>query len=159
AIVLSGFVSLTLTPMLCARVLHAHEEGEKQNIVLRMFEAMFKSWLRAYEWTLAKVIAYKPITLAITIATLALTVCLYIVIPKGFFPTEDTGFISASTEASSDISFAQMAALQRQVAEIIRADKAVDYIQSTVGAGGPNPTLNAGRMFIALKPRKERKES
>jgi hydrophobic/amphiphilic exporter-1 (mainly G- bacteria), HAE1 family len=159
AIILSGFVSLTLTPMLCARVLHTHQEGEKQNIVLRMFEAMFKSWLRGYEWSLGKVIAFKPVVLVITFATLVLTVWLYIIIPKGFFPTEDTGFISASTEASSDISFAQMAVLQRQVAEIIRADKAVDYIQSTVGAGGPNPTLNAGRMFIALKPRKERKES
>jgi len=159
AIIVSGFVSLTLTPMLCARVLRSHQEGEKENVVLRAFEAMFKSWLRAYEWSLDRVIAHKLVMLIITLATLGLTVWLYIIIPKGFFPTEDTGFISASTEASSDVSFAQMVVLQRQVAEIIRADKAVDYIQSTVGAGGPNPTLNAGRMFIALKPRKERGES
>jgi HAE1 family hydrophobic/amphiphilic exporter-1 len=159
AIIVSGFVSLTLTPMLCARVLHTHHEGEKQNFVLRMFEAMFKGWLRAYEWSLDKVIAYKPITLLVTFATLGLSIWLYIIIPKGFFPTEDTGFISASTEGSSDVSFAQMGVLQRQVAEIIRADKAVDYVNSTIGAGGPNPTLNQGRMFIALKPKKERGES
>jgi hydrophobic/amphiphilic exporter-1 (mainly G- bacteria), HAE1 family len=159
AIIVSGFVSLTLTPMLCARVLRTHHEGEKQNIVLRMFEAMFKGWLRAYEWSLDKVIAHKFIMLMVTIGTLAATAWLYIIIPKGFFPTEDTGFISASTEGSSDISFAQMATLQRQVARIVREDKAVDYVNSTVGAGGPNPTLNQGRMFIALKPRKERGES
>ena len=159
AIVVSGFVSLTLTPMLCARVLHPHHEGDKQNIVLRMFEAMFKSWLRAYEWSLDRVLRYKAVTLVVTIATLAVSVWLYIIIPKGFFPTEDTGFISASTEGSSDTSFQGMVDLQRQVAEIIRADPAVDYVNSTVGAGGPNPTLNIGRMFIALKPRKERGEN
>jgi HAE1 family hydrophobic/amphiphilic exporter-1 len=159
AIIVSGFVSLTLTPMLCARVLRTHHEGEKQNFVLRMFEAMFKGWLRAYEWSLDKVIRYKAITLLVTFATLGLSFWLYLIIPKGFFPTEDTGFISASTEGSSDISFAQMAVLQRQVAGIIRADKAVDYVNSTIGAGGPNPTLNQGRMFIALKPKKERGES
>jgi HAE1 family hydrophobic/amphiphilic exporter-1 len=159
AIVISGFVSLTLTPMLCARVLRSHREGEKQNIVLRGFETMFKAGLRAYEWSLDRVLRYKAVTLVVTIATLALSVWLYIIIPKGFFPTEDTGFISASTEGSSDISFQGMVALQRQVAEIIRSDPAVDYVNSTVGAGGPNPTLNIGRMFIALKPRNERHEN
>jgi HAE1 family hydrophobic/amphiphilic exporter-1 len=159
AIVISGFVSLTLTPMLCARVLRTHHEGEKQNVVLRVFETMFKAGLRAYEWSLDRVLRYKAVTLVVTIATLALSVWLYIIIPKGFFPTEDTGFISASTEGSSDISFQGMVALQRQVAEIIRSDPAVDYVNSTVGAGGPNPTANIGRMFIALKPRKEREEN
>jgi hydrophobic/amphiphilic exporter-1 (mainly G- bacteria), HAE1 family len=159
AIIVSGFVSLTLTPMLCARVLRTHHEGEKQNFVLRMFEAMFKGWLRGYEWALDKVLAYKFIVLLVTFGTLGATFWLYTIIPKGFFPTEDTGFISASTEAASDVSFGQMAVLQRQVAEIIRKDDAVDYVNSTIGAGGPNPTLNAGRMFIALKPKKERGES
>jgi len=159
AIIISGFVSLTLTPMLCARVLRTHHEGEKQNFVLRMFEAMFKGWLRAYEWALDRVIAYKFVTLLVTFATLAATVWLYIIIPKGFFPTEDTGFIAGSTEGASDVSFAQMAVLQRQVAQIIREDKAVDYVNSTIGAGGPNPTLNQGRLFIALKPKKERGEN
>src|SRR5713226_7203501 len=159
AIIVSGFVSLTLTPMLCARVLRTHHEDEKQNKVLRVFEAMFNGWLRAYEWSLDKVLAYKFVTLMVTFATLAATFWLYVIIPKGFFPTEDTGFISASTEASSAVSFAQMIVLQRQVSAVIRADKAVDYANSTIGAGGPNPTLNIGRMFIALKPKKERGES
>jgi HAE1 family hydrophobic/amphiphilic exporter-1 len=159
AIILSGFVSLTLTPMLCARVLHPHREGDKQNIVLRAFEAVFKAGLRAYEWSLDRVLRYKAVTLVVTLATLALSVWLYIIVPKGFFPTEDTGFISASTEGSSDISFQGMVDLQRQVAEVIRSDPAVDYVNSTVGAGGPNPTANIGRLFIALKPRKERHEN
>src|SRR5262249_35252424 len=87
AIVVSGFVSLTLTPMLCARVLHTHHD--KQNIVLRVFEAFFKAMLAAYEWTLDKVLAYKLVTLLLTFATLVGTVWLYVIIPKGFFPIED----------------------------------------------------------------------
>jgi HAE1 family hydrophobic/amphiphilic exporter-1 len=160
AIIISGFVSLTLTPMLCARVLRGHHEGEKkQNIVLRMFEAMFRSWLAAYEWSLDRVLKYKVITLGVTLLTLVGTVWLYIVIPKGFFPTEDTGFISATTEANPDISFQAISELQTKVAAIIRNDKAVDYLNSTVGPGGPNPTPNTGRMFIVLKPRADRQEN
>src|SRR5246127_510942 len=155
AIVISGFVSLTLTPMLCARVLHTHREGEKQNIVLRVFEAFFKAMLAAYEWTLDKVLAYKIVTLVLTIATLFITVWLYVAIPKGFFPIEDTGFILAVTEGPTDVSFQGMAERQREIADIIRKDPAVDYLNSTVGAGGPNPTNNYGRTFIALKPKAE----
>ena len=159
AIVLSGFVSLTLTPMLCARMLKGHNPGEhekEQMFLLRWFEAMFNSWLRAYEWSLDKVIKYKPVTLLVTIATLVGTVWLYIVVPKGFFPTEDTGFLSVTTEAATDTSFEAMAARQAEIANIVRQDKAVDYINSTVGAGGPNPTANYGRMFVVLKPKAER---
>src|SRR5262245_14347940 len=159
AIVISGFVSLTLTPMLCARVLRGHHEGEKQNIVLRAFEALFRAWLRAYEWALEKVLRFKAITLAVTFGTLFLTVYLYTIIPKGFFPTEDTGFISVSTEAATDIAFPAMMDLQGKVADIIRRDKAVDYVNSTIGPGGPNPTPNTGRMFVALKARAERGEN
>src|SRR4029450_9231102 len=147
AIIISGFVSLTLTPMLCARVLRGHHEGQKQNIILRMFDPTLRGWLRAYEWTLELVLRAKFLMLMVTFATLFGTAYLYVIIPKGFFPTEDTGFISASTEGSSDISFQGMVDLQRQVAEIVRADPAVDYVNSTVGAGGPNPTANIGRMF------------
>jgi HAE1 family hydrophobic/amphiphilic exporter-1 len=156
AIVVSGFVSLTLTPMLCARMLRGHREGEKQNIVLRAFEAMFRGWLRAYEWALDKVIAYKAMMLVVTIGTIAGTIWLYIVIPKGFFPSEDTGVMIAITEGASDSSFEAMVARQSRVAEIVRRDKAVEYINSTVGVGGPNTTPNYGRMFIALKPKAER---
>ena len=119
AIIVSGFVSLTLTPMLCARVLRAHQEGEKENIVLRAFEAMFRGWLRGYEWALDKVLAYKSFMLVVTLATLVGTVYLYIIIPKGFFPTEDTGFIAATTEGASDISFEAMVERQRKVADIV----------------------------------------
>jgi hydrophobic/amphiphilic exporter-1 (mainly G- bacteria), HAE1 family len=156
AIVVSGFVSLTLTPMLCARVLRAHNHEKKQNIVLRAFEAMFNGWLRAYEWTLDKVIAYKFVTLLITFGTIAGTVYLYVVVPKGFFPPEDTGFLAGVTEGPTDTSFEAMVDRQRRVVEIVRADPAVDYVNSTVGAGGPNPTTNYGRMFVVLKPKKER---
>jgi HAE1 family hydrophobic/amphiphilic exporter-1 len=159
AIMISGFVSLTLTPMLCARVLRSHHGDEKQNFVLRMFEAIFNRTLKAYEWSLDRVLKYKTVTLAVTIVTLAATVYLYVIIPKGFFPTEDTGFVSASTEAATDISFQAMVDLQAKVSEIILKDKAVDYINPSVGPGGVNPTPNTGRIYIALKPRSERSEN
>jgi hydrophobic/amphiphilic exporter-1 (mainly G- bacteria), HAE1 family len=159
AIMISGFVSLTLTPMLCARVLRNHHAGEKQNIVLRMFEAGFNVCLRTYEWALDRVLKYKVVTLAITLATLVGTAYLYVDIRKGFFPTEDTGFISATTEAATDISFPAMVALQAKVSEIILKDKAVDYVNPSVGPGGVNPTPNTGRIYIALKPRSERPEN
>src|SRR6188768_521425 len=156
AIVVSGFVSLTLTPMLCARLLKAHDPTKKPNIVLRAFERMFKSWLRAYEWALDRVLAHKALMLMVTLATLAGTVALYNVVPKGFFPQEDTGFLSGVTEAATDTSFEAMSVRQKALADILRQDPAVDYINSTAGAGGPNPTANFGRLFIALKPKKER---
>jgi HAE1 family hydrophobic/amphiphilic exporter-1 len=157
AIVLSGFVSLTLTPMLCARVLRSHHGNEKKpNIVLRVFERCFQSWLNAYEWTLDRVIAYKSITLVITLLTIGGTIWLYLVIPKGFFPREDTGFVLVTTEAQSDISFAAMIERQKKIADIVRADPAVDYVNSTVGVGGPNTTVNQGRISFALRPKAER---
>ncbi|MEA2996595.1 MAG: hypothetical protein QOG74_2144 [Alphaproteobacteria bacterium] len=159
AIILSGFVSLTLTPMLCARVLKAHHEGERQNFVLRWFEAAFKACLRAYEVTLDLALKYRFAMIVTTIITMIGTVYLYIAIPKGFFPTEDTGFISATVEGPSDISFKAMFDRQQQVAEIVRGDKAVEYVNSTIGTGGPNPTNNYGRLFIALKSRAERGEN
>jgi HAE1 family hydrophobic/amphiphilic exporter-1 len=157
AIVISGFVSLTLTPMLCARVLRGRHDGEqKQNAVLQIFERLFQGWLKSYEWALDKVIAYKSITLMITLATIVGSVVLYLAIPKGFFPAEDTGYMLAITEAKSDISFAAMVERQRKMAQIIRADPAVLYVNSTVGVGGPNSTGNQGRMLVALKPKSER---
>ena len=95
AIVISGFVSLTLTPMLCARVLRDHHEDEKQNFILRGFEAAFRARCMLYEVSLDRVLKYKFVMLLVTFATLAGTVYLYIIIPKGFFPAEDTGFMSA----------------------------------------------------------------
>jgi HAE1 family hydrophobic/amphiphilic exporter-1 len=156
AIVVSGFVSLTLTPMLCARVLKAHDETRKPNIVLRVFERMFDSWLRAYEWALDRVLARKAMMLMVTLATLAGTIALYIVVPKGFFPQEDTGFLFGTTDAATDTSYEAMSVRQKELADILSRDPAVEYINSTVGAGGPNPTTNNGRLFIVLKSRKER---
>jgi hydrophobic/amphiphilic exporter-1 (mainly G- bacteria), HAE1 family len=159
AILISGFVSLTLTPMLCARVLKPHHGGTKQILPLRIFEAVFDAWLKAYEWSLDRVLKYKSVTIVVTIATLALTGYLYFIIPKGLFPSEDTGFINATTEAVSDIGIPALIELQTKVAAIVKADKAVDYINYSVGPGGINPTSNTGRISIALKPRSERGEN
>ena len=156
AIVASGFVSLTLTPMLCARVLKNHTGDEKQNFVLRAFEALFDGMKRAYEWSLDWVIRFRAIMLMVTIATIAGTIWLYVVVPKGFFPVEDTGYMIGITEGNTDIAFPAMVELQRKVADIVRKDKAVAYINSTVGVGGPNTLGNSGRMLVALKPRGER---
>jgi HAE1 family hydrophobic/amphiphilic exporter-1 len=157
AIIISGFVSLTLTPMLCARVLRSHHHGEeKQNVVLRSFERLFEFMLHTYEWTLGRVLDHKSIVLMVTLATIAGTIALYIVVPKGFFPTEDTGYVIGITEGNTDIAYRAMADHQRKVADIVRADQAVAYVNSTVGAGGPNTVGNSGRMLVALKPRSER---
>jgi hydrophobic/amphiphilic exporter-1 (mainly G- bacteria), HAE1 family len=157
AIVVSGFVSLTLTPMLCARVLGGHDrEGEKQFFLLRIFERFFEWILNTYQRTLDRVIAFKSIMLMVTIGTFFATIALYVVVPKGFFPTEDTGYMIGITEGATDVSFPAMSQLQRKVAEIVRADPAVAYVNSTVGTGGPNSVGNSGRMLVALKPRKER---
>ena len=156
AIIVSGFVSLTLTPMLCARVLKSHDPHEKQNVVLRAFETMFAYWLKTYEWTLDRVLKAKAVMLAVTLVTVAGTIWLYVIVPKGFFPTEDTGYMIGITEGNTDIAFPAMVEHQRKVAVIVRADRDVAYVNSTVGAGGPNTLGNSGRMLVALKPRDER---
>src|SRR6187401_276433 len=132
AIIVSGFVSLTLTPMLCARVLKAHDPHHLPNFVLRVFEAMFDSWLRAYEWTLDWVLARKALMLVVTLATLGGTVYLYMIVPKGFFPQEDTGFLIGVTEAATDTSFEAMKERQQALVAVLRGDPAVEYINSTV---------------------------
>jgi HAE1 family hydrophobic/amphiphilic exporter-1 len=156
AIVVSGFVSLTLTPMLCARVLKAHDPGKKEHFILRWFERMFAAWLRGYEWALDWVLAKKALMLIITLATLGGTIYLYMIVPKGFFPQEDTGFLIGVTEAATDTSFDAMTVRQKALVDVLKSDPAVDYINSTVGSGGPNPTANYGRLFIGLKPQSER---
>ncbi len=155
-ILVSGFVSLTLTPMLCARVLKSHHEGERQNIVLRVFEAMFTSWLRGYERTLDLVLKYRFSTFLVMIATLVGSVWLYIIVPKGFFPIEDTGFINVTTEGPSNVSYSAMLARTRQVGDAIREDPAVAYIRITVGSTYGTSNLSQGRIEVALKPRDQR---
>jgi hydrophobic/amphiphilic exporter-1 (mainly G- bacteria), HAE1 family len=159
AILISGFVSLTLTPMLCARVLKNHHGDEKQILILRIFERVFLGCLKGYAWSLDKVLKYKPVTMLVTLATLGFTIYLYVIIPKGLFPSEDTGFINATTEAASDVSFQALVELQSKVASIVRADRAVDYINSTAGPAFGSSTSNTGRISIALKPKAERGES
>jgi hydrophobic/amphiphilic exporter-1 (mainly G- bacteria), HAE1 family len=156
AIIVSGFVSLTLTPMLCARVLKGHHGEEKQNFILRGFEALFEGMKRGYEWLLDWVIRFRAIMLVFTLATIAGTIWLYIVVPKGFFPAEDTGFVFGITEAATDIGFDAMTEHQRKVAEIVRADPAVAYVNSSLGGFGSGGLGNTGRMLVALKDRDER---
>ncbi|HLH91370.1 MAG TPA: efflux RND transporter permease subunit [Xanthobacteraceae bacterium] len=156
AIIMSGFVSLTLTPMLCARVLKGHHGEEKQFFVLRAFERVFELMLAAYDWSLGQVIRFKAVMLLITLATIGGTIWLFINVPRGFFPQEDTGYVIGITDANTDIGFAAMVEHQRKIADIVRRDPAVDYVNSTVGTGGPNQLSNSGRMLVALKPREER---
>jgi hydrophobic/amphiphilic exporter-1 (mainly G- bacteria), HAE1 family len=153
AIIVSGFVSLTLTPMLCARFLKAHDHHKKPNIVERVFEAGFQGMLGAYRWTLDIVLRARFLMLLVTLGTVYVSVQLYIDVPKGFFPTEDTGLLRGATEGPPDTSFEAMAARQMRVAEIVKADPAIDYLTSNIG--GFNATNN-GFMFIALKPKEQR---
>ena len=141
AIILSGFVSLTLTPMLCARVLKGHDPHEKEMFLLRAFERVFEMWLAGYEWALDKVLRFRAIMLLVTVATIGGTIYLYIAIPKGFFPTEDTGFIIGITEGNiGHLAYARaMVDHQRQVADIVRQGSVRSTTSSsTVGTGGPN---------------------
>jgi HAE1 family hydrophobic/amphiphilic exporter-1 len=158
AILISGIVSLTLTPMLCARMLKPHDHEKRYNFVLRGFDAFF-SWLtRAYAWSLRKVVAVPSVMLAITLATFAVTYVLYRDIPKGFFPTEDIGFITASTVGPDDSSFESMVERQKVLAEIVKRDPDVVTVMSTVGGGGPAATQNSGRLFISLRDKPARQD-
>ncbi|MFT3731417.1 MAG: efflux RND transporter permease subunit [Hyphomicrobium sp.] len=155
AIVISAIVSLTVTPMICAHFIKAGAE-EHRNLADRMFEGILNLVVRAYAFTLRIALRNQLIMLTIFIATIVLTVHFYAVLPKGYLPEDDTGLIIAATEANADVSFAEMKQLQDEALKVILADPAVDNIGSSVGAGGPNPTQNQGRMFISLKPVNER---
>jgi len=126
--------------------------------VLRAFEWMFDAWLRAYKVSLDWVLARKPLMILVTLATLGGTVYLYMIVPKGFFPQEDTGFLIGVTEAATDTSFDAMKERQQALVKVLQDDPAIEYVNSTVGSGGPNPTANYGRLFMALKPKKERSD-
>jgi multidrug efflux pump len=154
-IILSAVVSLTLTPMMCSRILR-HSEKEEQGRFFRASERVFERVIAFYGRTLKFVFEYQTITLLVAAATLVLTIFLYIIIPKGFFPTQDTGVIQGISQAPATISFAAMEQKQQQLARVVLQDPAVDSLSSFIGADGTNTTLNSGRMSINLKPLNER---
>ncbi|HYZ64033.1 MAG TPA: multidrug efflux RND transporter permease subunit [Acetobacteraceae bacterium] len=153
SVIVSAIVSLTLTPMMCGRLLRAEERPSR---LTRWFEHGFEGSARLYRRTLMVALRYQAITLLVAVATLAGTVALYLVVPKGFLPLQDTGVIVAVTEAAQSASIPRMQLLQTQLAETALRDKAVAGVASFVGAGAINATPNTGRLTIALKPRSER---
>jgi multidrug efflux pump len=157
-ILISAFVSLTLTPMMCAKLLH-HRPVSEQGRFYRASERAFQRIIEFYGRTLTWVLKHQPLTLVIAVATLATTIALYIVIPKGFFPVQDTGVILGISEASQTVSFSAMAERQRALAREILKDPAVASLSSFIGIDGTNTTTNSGRIQINLKPLDERKAS
>jgi HAE1 family hydrophobic/amphiphilic exporter-1 len=153
AIIVSLVVSLTLTPMMASRFLRAHGEV-KHGRFYRWSERMFEALLAAYQRGLDLALRHSLVTLCIFFATVALSVYLFTLIPKGFFPQQDNGFLTAVSEMPQDISFAEMKRRQEQLSEIVQADPAVSSIAMFIGGGGT--ALNSGRMYITLKPREER---
>lgn len=158
AILISALVSLTLTPMMCARLLH-HVPPAKQGWFYRQSGAFFDRLIARYGVALAWVLNRQYATLIVALATLALTVLLYVLIPKGFFPVQDTGVIQGISEATQSVSFAAMAERQQALAKVVLADPAVASLSSFIGVDGINATLNSGRMLINLKPHAQRNMS
>jgi multidrug efflux pump len=154
-ILISAVVSLTLTPMMSSRLLH-HTPDSEQNRFYRWTEDLFKHIIAAYGRSLKWVLQYETITLLVAAALLVLTVYQYIEIPKGFFPTQDTGIIQGITQAPESISFPAMSHKQQQLSDVILKDPAVASLSSFIGADGTNSTLNSGRIQINLKPVEER---
>jgi multidrug efflux pump len=154
-ILVSAFVSLTLTPMMCAKLLRQHKKQE-EGWFYRKSENAFNSVIAFYGRTLQFVLRFRTITLLVTVATLVGTILLYIYVPKGFFPVQDTGVILGVSEGAQDISFAAMAQRQRDLAGVILKDPAVESLSSFIGIDGTNTTLNSGRIQINLKPLAQR---
>jgi multidrug efflux pump len=156
AILISLVVSLTLTPMMCARLLKREPEEHEQGRFYRASGAVIDWMIAAYGRKLQWVLKHQPLTLLVAIGTLALTVFLYMVVPKGFFPVQDTGVIQGISEAPQSISFAAMGERQQELAKIILEDPAVQSLSSYIGVDGDNATLNSGRLLINLKPHGDR---
>ena len=149
-IIISAAVSLTLTPMMCSRILK-HTPEDQQGRFYRVSERMFERMIAFYGRTLTVVLEYQTITLLVAVATLVLTVVLYILIPKGFFPVQDTGVIQGISQAPQSISFDAMSQKQQQLADVILQDPSVESLSSFIGADGTNTTMNSGRISINLK--------
>jgi multidrug efflux pump len=154
-ILVSAVVSLTLTPMMCARLLK-HTPESQQGRLFRASEHVFESVIAFYGKTLTWVLRAQPITLLVAVATLGLTIYMFYDIPKGFFPIQDTGVIQGVSEAPEIISFKAMGDRQQQLAKVILKDPAVESLSSFIGIDGTNTTLNSGRILINLKPLEER---
>ena len=154
-IILSAVVSLTLTPMMCSRILK-HDPKAQQGKFYKASERVFERMIAFYGRTLKFVLEFQTLTLFVALATLALTVLLYIIIPKGFFPVQDTGVIQGISQAPPNVSFQAMQDKQQQLAEVILQDPAVQSLSSFIGADGTNTTLNSGRFSINLKPLEQR---
>jgi multidrug efflux pump len=154
-IIISAVVSLTLTPMMCSRILR-HNPAATQGRFYKASERVFESLIAFYGRTLKVVLRFQGITLLVALGTLVLTIYLYIVIPKGFFPVQDTGVIQGISQAPASISFTAMTKAQQDLANIILKDPAVESLSSFIGADGTNTTLNSGRMSINLKPLDQR---
>ena len=155
AILISAVVSLTLTPMMCARLLH-HTPAAEQGWFFRQSGAFFDAVIACYGRALTWVLDRQAATLLVALATLLLTVLLYVAVPKGFFPVQDTGVIQGITEAPQSISFSAMATRQQALVDAILQDPAVDSLSSFIGVDGANTTLNSGRLLINLKAKGER---
>jgi len=155
AILVSGFVSLTLTPMLCSRFLKAHGR-ESHGRFYQASERAFDASLGAYDWSLKRVLRHRRATMVVSAAVLVATVWLFMIMPTGFLPSEDIGQAFAFTEAAQGIAFDEMARHQQALAAIVGADPNVDAYMSSIGATGPNATSNSGRIFMRLKPRSQR---
>jgi len=160
AIVASAFVSLTLTAMMCAHILkHQPKGAELRNPIARASEKIWQRAVAFYDRGLGWVFDHQAITLAATIGTVLVTAALALMVPKGLFPQQDTGMLLGVTEAPPDVSFTSMSERQQAAADVIRQDPDVATVASFIGADGTNPTLNAGRLSIALKPHAERRSS
>jgi multidrug efflux pump len=157
-IVVSAVVSLTLTPMMSARILR-HNPKEKQGRIYQFTERAFEGMIAFYGRTLKVVLRYQTITLLVAVTTLGLTIFLYIIIPKGFFPVQDTGVIQGISQAPPAIGSKAMAKKQLELTQAVLADPAVESVSSFIGADGTNTTINSGRMSINLKPLDQRKIS
>jgi len=157
-ILVSAAVSLTLTPMMSARLLK-HTPRDQQGRFFRASEKMFDRVIEAYGRSLQWVLQYQKTTLLVAVGTLVLTIILYIIVPKGFFPIQDTGIIQGFSQAPQTISFEAMAQRQQELSQLILEDPAVENISSFIGVDGTNTTLNSGRILITLKPLEDRKIS
>jgi multidrug efflux pump subunit AcrB len=158
AIAISTIVSLSITPMICAHFVRAPPSANSTRLD-RVADAVLNSLIRMYGRTLGTVLRHRMLTLLVMVLTITLTISLYVKVPKGYFPQDDTGLLIGATQASSDISFKAMSELQQRAAAIVGADPAVASVGSSIGTSTFNPSINQGRLFISLKPLSERKLS